>query len=187
VADASAVGTMSDEVTMSDGYFHDIPSAPAAVAAPLVITVHGTPITQGSKTRNRKSGVRDSNAETLHPWRDNVRSAAREYSSQPDYQRIEGVPVEVGINFYFERPNSHYGTGRNAHLLKDSAPRRPITIKSGDIDKLIRACLDSLTDAGIWKDDAQVADVSASKWYAPGGRAGSLDAPGAVISVSELT
>ena len=35
-----------------------------------------------------------------------------------------------------------------------------------DVDKLARAVLDALTDAALWKDDSQVAQLVAEKrWY----------------------
>lgn len=164
----------------------------APVAGALDITVHGRPITQGSKVRNRYGGVRDDNAKTLHPWRDNVRSAALEAlrtgpeDEQGMAQRIAypfGTDsVEVVLVFYFDRPTGHFRTGRNAHLLRDGAPRRPANRGSGDIDKLQRACFDSLTDAMVWKDDCQVVDVRAIKRYV-GAHALGLDGPGVVIHI----
>lgn len=142
----------------------DPPSAPAG--GPLTICVHGKPITQGSKTRNRFGGVRDDNATTLKPWRDNVRSAALDALAGATYW-FGGGPVTVAVTFRFARPAGHYGTGRNAHLLRDSAPAYPTGSRSsGDIDKLQRACLDALTDAAVWRDDAQVVDVVAHKRWA---------------------
>lgn len=66
--------------------------------------------------------------------------------------KIEG-PVQVHACFVFERPKSH---------RKDSYP---VTRSSGDIDKLLRATFDALTDAGVWGDDSQVTTVTASKVY----------------------
>jgi crossover junction endodeoxyribonuclease RusA len=39
-----------------------------------------------------------------------------------------------------------------------------------DLDKLVRAVLDALSEAGVWRDDAQVVSVVARKAYgsAPG-------------------
>ena len=53
-----------------------------------------------------------------------------------------------------ERPKSHFGTGKNADKVKQSAPVFPATMP--DIDKLMRAILDGLTDAQVWLDDGQV-------------------------------
>ena len=145
----------------------------------MIITVYGKPITQGSKTKTRW-GMRDSNGDTLKPWRDNVRSAALEvynYSGNP----FGGDPVNVNIYFTFARPTNHYGTGRNKAFVKASAPPFPSSHAIGDIDKLARACLDALTDAGIWKDDSQVVDLHARKVWV--GEVLALDRPGAVIDV----
>lgn len=156
------------------------------VSTPLVITVYGKPITQGSKTKNRWSGVRDDNAETLHPWRDNVRTATRAALEGRDGFGTD--PVGVVIAFVFARPTTHYRTGRNAHLLRDTAPQYPSNRGSGDADKLQRACFDSLTDAGAWKDDSQVVDVHAVKVWLGSGHANFLGLahPGAVIQVKAM-
>ena len=77
--------------------------------------------------------------------------------------------------FTFERPASHYGTGRNAGRVKDSAPDWPDTKWTGDIDKLTRAVFDSLTAGGVIEDDARVVEAAVSKaWCVPG-------APGGVL------
>jgi Holliday junction resolvase RusA-like endonuclease len=153
---------------------------PAAPPAPLVITVHGRPITQGSKVKV-KWGQLDANWKTLRPWRDNVRSAALE--ARGDTEPILG-PVEVDIVFTFDRPAGHFGTGRNAGMLKASSPAYPANLTSGDIDKLQRSCFDALTDAQVWKDDAQVVRVEADKLYA--GHQHALAGPGCVIHVRPM-
>ena len=127
----------------------------------LIITVFGRPITQGSKTNTRYGGMRDANAKTLKPWRDAVTTEAEDATRYTD---TITAPVRVWIRFTFNRPTSHYRTGRNGHLLKDQAPLFP-TAKN-DIDKLQRACFDALTDAHVWGDDGQVIDVRARKFWA---------------------
>ena len=65
--------------------------------------------------------------------------------------------VSVSITFYLRRGVGHYGTGRNAERL---APRSPVyPTKPPDLDKLTRAIFDSLTDARVWVDDAQVCSM----------------------------
>ena len=149
------------------------------VAPPLVITVLGKPITQGSKTKT-KWGMYDDNAATLKPWRDSVTTAA--VAARGDRPRITG-PVEVHVWFYFERPAAHYGTGRNAQVLKPQAPAYPDSTKSGDIDKLQRAAFDALTTAGVWKDDCLVARVTAEKLWTGGN---GMQLPGMRLHVTEL-
>ena len=53
-----------------------------------------------------------------------------------------------------------------------------------DIDKNLRAVCDSLTDAGVWEDDARVVHCVASKVFA--GSPGALDVPGCVIEVEAM-
>lgn len=72
-------------------------------------------------------------------------------------------PVQVGLEFMFTRPKSHYGTGRNANRVKDSAPSRQTSYP--DIDKAVRLVCDALVIAGVLRDDSQVAQVSAQKRY----------------------
>ncbi|VXB33629.1 RusA family crossover junction endodeoxyribonuclease [Nocardioides sp. AX2bis] len=128
----------------------------------VAIRVTGTPIPQGSKTANRYgNGVRDANATRLKPWRAHVTAHARDAHRYQD--KLIG-PVRIWLRFAFDRPASHYRTGRNAHLLKNSAPLYPTN--KNDLDKLTRAVLDALTDAGVWGDDGQVVDVRARKFYA---------------------
>lgn len=143
--------------------------------AELVITVHGTPAPQGSK-RHVGNGVMVESSKAVRPWREAVKAAALEARSAVLWQA-----VEVDIRFYFRRPAAHYGTGKNAAFVKSAAPARPKG--KPDLDKCARACLDSLTDAGIWGDDAQVVTLVASKHYADQA-AGIL--PGAIIRVREL-
>lgn len=149
----------------------------------LVLRVYGDPIPQGSKVANRfGGGVRDSNATKLTPWRAKVRDAAADAARYHD-QMIG--PVFVRITFTLTRPKVHYRTGRFAHLLRDEAPVFPIARGSGDLDKLIRSCLDSLTDARVWVDDCQVVDMRPRKVWA-GEHELALDRAGARIEVVPL-
>lgn len=128
----------------------------------FTLRVDGTPIPQGSKTRGRHS-MYDDNAATLKPWRAALQAAAeQEISMLEDFARIEG-PVAARITFTMRRLKSHYGTGRNAGILKPTAPVYQCTIP--DVDKLTRAVFDSLTKASVWKDDGQVAALRADKIY----------------------
>ena len=72
--------------------------------------------------------------------------------------------IRLKLWFCMPRPRGHYGTGKNAGRLKDSAPRWHT--KRPDLDNLIKFVLDSLGGRGIyWKDDSQVYSIVAQKLY----------------------
>jgi len=132
----------------------------------LTIDVLGTPAPQGSKKGfyNPKLGrvqiVEDAKQKT-RTWRQDVLTAA--VDAQPDdWQAIDG-PVWVEVCFYFKRPAAHFGTGRNAGALKDSAPSHPAV--KPDIDKVLRATLDGLANAGCYVNDSRVVSVTVEKRY----------------------
>lgn len=150
----------------------------------IQIRIDGIPIPQGSKQENPYGrGVRDANAERLHPWRKHVAGVARD---QCLYHETLTGPVKVWIRFTFERPPSHYRTGRNAHRLRDNAPVLPTGHDLGDIDKLVRAIFDSLQDAGVVADDCLFVDLRTRKVYA-GEDELALPAAGVVIVLEPLT
>jgi len=71
--------------------------------------------------------------------------------------------VNVALTFWLPRPKSvkrQYATG------------------TYDIDKLTRAVLDSITKAGVWRDDSDVVDLTVRKTYAD------LHEPGVLISIT---
>jgi Holliday junction resolvase RusA-like endonuclease len=142
-------------------------------------TVLGTPAPQGSK-RHVGNGVMVESSKRVKPWRQDVQAAAETaLLDEMPYLTLWDGPVEVEIEFRFARPKGHYRTGKNAHILRDSAPDHPAV--RPDIDKTSRAVLDALKTAGALKDDAQVTDLHAVKRYC---RRGQL--PGALITVREI-
>jgi Holliday junction resolvase RusA-like endonuclease len=80
-------------------------------------------------------------------------------------------PVAVDLVFTTARPKAHLSARGG---VKPSAPRWP-TGRTGDIDKLCRAALDSLSDAGVWLDDALAVVLRAEKRYADPGTATGMD------------
>jgi crossover junction endodeoxyribonuclease RusA len=134
------------------------------------------PAAQGSK-RHVGNGVMIESSKAVKPWRQDVVAAAdRAMNNDPQFEMFTG-PVEVTIDFFFARPKSHYGSGRNAGTLKVAAPT--YVDKRPDIEKLERSTHDALTTAGVWRDDALVVKHSGAKRY--GLR------PCAVITISEVT
>ena len=93
-------------------------------------------------------------------WRESVKyEAAR-------HKPIIAQALDVKMAFYFDRPKSHFGTGRNSGKLKSSAPR--YHTKKPDVDNLAKAVLDAFQDAGLIKDDCIVVTLLISKFYTDG-------------------
>jgi crossover junction endodeoxyribonuclease RusA len=116
-----------------------------------MVTVHvlGEPIPQGSM-RHIGRGRMISDNDRLRPWRDTVAWHVRAaMAGQPP---LEG-PVEVVATFVLPRP-------------KSAPKRRWAPDRKPDIDKLLRAALDSATAGAAWGDDAQVVKVEMRKMYA---------------------
>jgi crossover junction endodeoxyribonuclease RusA len=159
------------------------------MAEPVVIRVLGRPAPQGSKRafvirggpRKGQAAVIESSHDRVKSWRQAVVDEARAAAGWGEMPPLAG-PLEVSMVFVMPRPKSHYRTGRNDHLLRDSAPAYPHG--KPDLSKLCRATEDALTDAGIWADDAQVVhyEVLAKRWE---GHAQGL--PGAVITIRAWT
>jgi len=124
----------------------------------------GLPIAQGSmRAFGLKKGgyaMVATNAKKLKPWRLEMKetAAAALAGAAPV---ASAVTLELG--FRFPRPGGHFGK----RGIRPSAPqamfRRP------DLDKLIRAVLDALKDAGAFRDDAQVDVIKARKRYCSDG------------------
>lgn len=88
------------------------------------------------------------------PWRNLVSDNARIAMTREKFTQFDkDVPVSVRITFLMPRPKT----------VKRHMPTVP-----PDVDKLCRAVLDALTDAGVWVDDSQVVDLGATKIYTSG-------------------
>lgn len=116
----------------------------------ITFTIPGTPVPQGSKSARVVKGrafMFDQNR-NLKPWRAEVKRCAEKAMYGRD--RFDAA-LSVNLRFYMPRP---------------STVKRPRPSVRPDIDKLIRAVFDALTDAQVWKDDSLVVHVSATEWYA---------------------
>jgi Holliday junction resolvase RusA-like endonuclease len=131
----------------------------------IEFTVIGKPQTAGSKRSfpyKKTSGnlgvrVTDDN-ERSKSWQQAVRHASRDAYDGP---LLSGA-LRVAITFFRPRPNGHYGTGKNAGILKQSAPEYPTT--RPDVLKLARCVEDALTGV-IWRDDAQIVSEPLGKEF----------------------
>jgi hypothetical protein len=81
------------------------------------------------------------------------------------------VFLAFSVCVFIERPSSHFGTGRNAGILKPSAPLRPGAGQyGGDIDNFAKLVKDALNKVA-YHDDAQIAEFLTpfGKWFADDG------------------
>lgn len=143
------------------------------MSAPVSFAVRSTPITQGSFQVFHRRGATScianlvsANGAQLKQWRRLVETQAR--NAMRGREPFAGA-VQVQMIFWLPTPKVHRGetwaviNGRN------------------DLSKLIRAVEDSMTDAGLWRDDALEARIEAEKrWCGEGER------PGVDVTVEAL-
>jgi Holliday junction resolvase RusA-like endonuclease len=171
ISDGSSTGDGLAEViimptrrrAMTDSLFQpEPPSSPRRIRQ-VVFTVHGSPAPQGSKKGfyNKHTGRVQmvESSKKVKPWRQAVVAQALDH--------VEGGPftgaLEVRLRFMMARPKGHYGTGRNAGKVKESAPAYPAVMP--DLDKLARSTLDGLGDAGVFTDDSRIVTLRLEKRY----------------------
>lgn len=128
----------------------------------LTIDVSGEPASQGSHSVINGRIVQVNSAKHKR-WRNAVVFAALDLIGE-DWEPIDD-PVELSVIFYLPKPKT---------------ATRELPSVMPDLDKLIRAVGDSLTDSGIIRDDSRIVAIHAQKRYA-GDRG-----PGAVIRVKTL-
>lgn len=118
------------------------------------ITVIGAAQPQGSKRIGRHPVTGrpiplDANPKT-RAWRQEVAGEMLQVKPSEPWD----CAVTVSLTIYVKRPANHYGSGRNAGRLKDTAP--PFPASGIDTDKIARA----VGDAGngiLWRDDSRIA------------------------------
>jgi len=131
----------------------------------LQFTVYGKPVTQGStrsvpmrakgggyqtdaKGRPKLMQKHDEETRLIH-WRQQIAQSARRQYQGP----LSEEAIFLALVFHRPRPKGHFGTGRNANILKASAPEYPT--QQPDTIKLTRAVEDALTGV-VWRNDSQV-------------------------------
>lgn len=127
------------------------------------IFIQGEPRPQGSKTPVRRGNkiVLIEAQKQLPAWREHMTRMLQ--LKQLEHETAFVSAVNVALTFWLPRPKSvkrQYPTG------------------TYDIDKLTRAVLDSITKAGVWRDDSDVVDLTVRKTYAD------LHEPGVLISIT---
>ena len=130
--------------------------------AEVILSVVGDPASQGSHAI-MQGRIVQVNSKKHKAWRNAITQTA--LATLPaDWEPID-EPCELIVNFYMPKPAS---------------VKRSLPTVSPDLDKLIRAVGDSLTDSGVVVDDSRIVRISARKLYAIGIE------PGANIEVRTL-
>lgn len=117
--------------------------------------IPGTPIPQGSKSVYRGRAV-EANPKTK-AWRKTMREHHLKTSETLGAPLLIG-PFQATLRFVFTEPKT--GALYQGNL-------GPIHAVKPDLDKLVRAVMDSLTTGGIIEDDARCNQLTASKEYGP--------------------
>jgi Holliday junction resolvase RusA-like endonuclease len=84
-------------------------------------------------------------------------------------------PISIDVVFYFDRPKSHFGTGKNKDVLKQNAPTWHTT--TPDIDNLSKFIFDSFNGV-FWRDDSLICQEISQKLYS--------DNPSTLITINTL-
>jgi Holliday junction resolvase RusA-like endonuclease len=130
--------------------------------AEVSLSVTGDPASQGSHAIMHGRIVQV-NSSKHKAWRKAIVQEA--IATLPDDWQPIDEPCELIVNFYLPKPKT---------------VNRQLPSVSPDLDKLIRAVGDSLTDSGVVTDDSRIVRISARKLYAEG------IPPGATIQVKTL-
>ena len=105
-------------------------------------------------------------------WREAVTKAAAE--AMEGKEILEG-PVYTTITIRIPRPQSHL---RANGEVRETAPKAPINMRSGDVDNLAKAIMDRMNKV-VWHDDAQVVILRVMKIY-------TTEEPGADVKAALL-
>lgn len=128
----------------------------------LTVTVPGIPVGQGRVSFLGRGRAVHSNANKLLPWRQAIAAHVRQEMAAAGVTEPLVGPLTLTATFVLPRPKS-------APKRRWAPDGRP------DLDHLVRAACDGLTQGGIWVDDGQVVAVAASKVYG---------LPGAVLAIA---
>lgn len=123
------------------------------------ITINGNPIAQKRPRFFRRGagvGTYNPQEEEAGKWL---------ISAKPQIKEKISGPVQLFLLFHFQRPKSHYGTGKNSDVLKKSAPVYHTT--KPDLDNCIKFVKDCLRNTAF-DDDSCVVYIDACKSYING-------------------
>lgn len=134
--------------------------------------ISGTPKPQ-ARPRFARRGKFVSTYSVKNEWKEVCKKAFKEAAKTIEQY---DMAITVNLDFYFQRPKSHYRTGKNSEVLKSFAPKYHIV--KPDKDNLEKAVTDAMTDSGLIKDDCIIIGGETFKSYAEIG-----DEPGCMIEI----
>ena len=126
----------------------------------MTFTVPGRARGQGSK-RHIGRGTMIEASRHVKTWRAEVAAAAATAVTEQDWPKYTTTPCAVMISVVRARPKAHYIGRDPARGLRDTAPVS--CTSTPDVDKVARAVLDALTQAGVWDDDRRVDMLAVSR------------------------
>jgi Holliday junction resolvase RusA-like endonuclease len=147
----------------------------------LVFAIPGDPVPWTSTKQNRHTGNRFLPARQEGVIAHNVAFINQKLGGEDhDLVFAKAVPLSLDCTFYVKRNKGHYGTGRNAEVLKDWAPEYPTGKPDrSNLEKMVEDCL---VLARVMPDDDQVVRGKSCKLYV------SLrEQPRTVIRISKVT
>ena len=121
---------------------------------PYHIFVNGLPKAQPRPRMARNGHVY--NPHSADVWKEEIKACFRPVLGEP----ITG-PVSLNVLFYLPAPKA----------MKIADGQYIPHAKKPDLDNLLKAVMDAMSDVGVWNDDAQVSVTKAGKWYT-GGKTG---------------
>lgn len=124
----------------------------------IEFTIPGIPRPQGSK-KHVGNGIMVESSKFVANWRSLVSLTARNAMHGLQVAR-KPLVVSIGVEFVFDRPQSHYSKSGLRSIAATGHTSRP------DVDKLLRALLDGMTSI-VFQDDSQVRIDGAVKVYGP--------------------
>ncbi len=128
----------------------------------ITLTIYGDPKAQ---KRHRHAKIKSKKGLDFITNYDPSKSEKQNFLLTVQNQRPKepfDVPLSVDMAFYFSRPKGHYGTGKNANVLKPSAPKWHTS--KPDVDNLRKFYMDSLNKI-YWKDDSVICAGQTLKQY----------------------
>ena len=98
-------------------------------------------------------------AGTAEEWKNQIAITARE---QGLYDKQLAGPLFLSMTCFFQRPKSHYRSGKNSEVIK-LVKIGEYHVQKPDLDNIVKAAQDALKLLGAYSDDTQLARIHCEK------------------------